>query len=256
MKNIAAILLLFAVLPVSAQLVTLPVVQLVPVYPRDGQPVTITWSQTVIPSSHFGTPQVGISPQPWGGWTYGTAHFVVIYQTAFADADSGESTDHETVFLPPVEAGTYSVFLQLTATTEAGPTKFVLPMGEFVVAPACSSDPSASAAYSWEKSGFELDFEDSFNGNATTGRPELLSIEGNHVTVRQTLTVGGVAPMRPTCLSSKVDLGAIAPGTYRLTWIYDEFFAPESLRAASNNPTTSRELTFEARLPKRRTSRR
>lgn len=255
MKNIAAILLLFAVLPVSAQLVTYPVVQMVPAYPRDGQPVRMTWSQTVIPSSRFGTPQVGTSPQPWAGWTYGAAHTVVIYQTAFADAGGGESTDNETVYLPPAEAGTYSVFLELTATTEAGPTTFVFPMGDFVVAPACSSDPSASATYSWEKSAYEIDFEDSMNSNVTTGRPELLSIEGNHVTVRQTLTFGGVAPTRPSCLSSKVDL-AIAPGTYRLTWIYDEFFAPASLRAAGNGPTLTRELTFDAPVPRRRTSRR
>jgi hypothetical protein len=226
-------------------------VQFNPVYPRDGQVLAITWSQRVAPSARFGTPT--IDPPPWGhAYTYGQPHTITIRQTATVDGTEGESIDHEMVYYGPIEAGTYSVFLELTT----GPAKTTFSLGDFVVAPACSPDASATATYSWEKSGYELDFDDSVNYAVSTGAPALVSIEGDHVTVRQSLTIGGIPPTRPACFSSKVNLGAIAPGTYRLTWIYDEFFAPASVQLASDGPTLTRELTFEAQLPKRRTSRR
>ena len=250
MRRIAV--LLFAALPMLAQSVTNPDVQFNPVYPRDGQPLSITWSQRVAPSARFGTPQ--LEPLPWGfGYTYGLAHTVTIRQTATVDGSGGESTDHEVVYLMPIEAGTYSVFLELTVTNEAGPTKTTFLLGEFVVAPACSADATASATYSWEKSGYELHFEDSVAGNSGLSGSRVVSIDGNHVTVESRLVIGGVAPTRPTCVSATVDLGAIAPGTYRLTWIYDVLVAPKT---GGSEDTMRRELTFEAQLPKRRTSRR
>ena len=250
MKKIAvSLLLLFVALPLLAQSIANPDVQFNPVYPRDGQPLTITWSQHVAPSARFGTPAV--DPASWGnyGYTYGQAHTVTIRQTATFDGSEGESTDHEVVHYGPLEAGTYSIFLELTTA----PTKTTFWLGDFVVAPACLPYASASATYSWEKSGYELHFEDSVFGGAGLGGPSIVTVDGNHVTVETHLTIGGIAPTRPTCISTDVDLGAIAPGTYRLTWIYDELLAPKT---AWTGPTTTLELTFEAPLPRRRTSRR
>lgn len=250
MKKITATLLLsFAALPALAQSIANPDVQFNPVYPRDGQPLTITWSQRVAPSARFGTPTV--DRPSWGGYTYtyGQAHTITIRQTATFDGTEGESTDHESVQYGPLEAGTYSVWLELTTA----PTKTTFWLGDFVVTPACSPYASASATYSWEKSGYELHFEDSVFGNASLGGAPIVTIYGDHVTVETQLTIGGVPPTRPTCISTDVDLGAIAPGTYHLTWIYDELLAPKT---ALTGPTMTLELTFEAPLPRRRTSRR
>jgi hypothetical protein len=242
------LLIAFLALPLIAQSVAKPDVQFNPVYPRDGQALAITWSQHVTPSARFGTP--AIDPLPWGQYiTYGQAHTITIRQTATLDGTAGESTDHEMVYYGPLEAGTYSVSLELTA----GPTKTTFPLGDFVVAPACSPDASASATYSWDKSGYELHFEDSLFGNSGLGGPPIVTIDGNHVTVETHLTIGGIPPTRPTCISATVDLGAIAPGTYHLTWIYDESFAA---KAAWAGPAMTRGLAFEAALPRRRTSRR
>jgi hypothetical protein len=246
MRGIAV--LLFAALPLFAQSVSNPDVQFSPVYPRDGQPLTITWSQRVAPSAQFGTPAV--DPLPWGyAYTYGQSHTITIRQTAIFDGTGGESTDHEVVNFGPIEAGTYSIFLELTTA----PTKTTFWLGDFVVTPACSPDASASATYSWEKSGYELHFEDSVFGNSSVGGPPIVTIEGNHVTVETRLTIGGIPPTRPTCVAATVDLGNIAPGTYHLTWIYDQLVAPKT---AWSGPVMTRELTFEAPLPRRRTSRR
>jgi hypothetical protein len=244
--------LLFA-LPALGDLSSNPVVRLNPAYPRDGQFVTIGWRQSFAGSGSFGTPSVQVLPVPfYGGLTYGAPHTVTIRQTANIGGDVF-STDQESVFAGPVEAGTYEVTLEVSITTSAGPTTETFPMATFVVPPACSSVASATATYSWEKSGYELDFEDFTHANVFTGPPVLVSIDGNHVTVRQTLTYAGIPSTRPSCIFGGVDLGAISPGTYRLTWIYDEFFAPASVLAIGS--TLTRELTFEARLPRRRTTR-
>jgi len=241
MKRFAVLLL--TALPMFAQSAAQPFVQIAPLHPREGQPVIIAWIQTVDAPVRFGTPTVVVTP--------GLPHTVTISQTATPQGLAAESVDQQAVVVLPVEAGPYTVTLELTIRS----TKSTFGLGSFVVAPACSSVPSASATYSWETSGYELDFEDSVNFSISTGPPTLVSIEGNHVTVRQSLTIGGIPPLFRACYSSKVDLGAIDPGTYRLTWIYDEFFAPASVQLAGNGPTLTRELTFEALSPRRRTTR-
>jgi hypothetical protein len=241
MKRFA--MLFLAALPMLAQSATQPVAQIAPLYPREGQPVFIAWIQTVNASVNFGKPTVVVSP--------GLPHAVTISQTATPQGFAAESVDQQAVMVFPREAGPYTVTLELTI----GSAKSTFGLGSFVVAPSCSSVPSASATYSWEKSGYELVFGDSVNGSVSTGPPALVSIEGNHVTVGQSLTIGGIPPLFRMCYSSKVDLGAIAPGTYRLTWIYDVFVAPESVQSAGNGQPLTRELTFEAQLPRRRTTR-
>jgi len=241
MKRFA--ILLLAAWPMFAQSAAQPVAQIAPLYPREGQPVVILWTQTVNASVHFGTPTVVVSP--------GLPHAVTISQTATPQGFEAESVDREAVGVFPVVAGPYTITLELTI----GSTKSTFGLGSFVVAPACSSVPTASATYSWEKSGYELVFDDSVTFSIATGPPALVSIEGNHVTVRQSLTIGGIPPIFQTCYSSKVNLGAIAPGTYRLTWIYDELVLPVSVQAGGYTPTLTRELTFEALVPRRRTTR-
>ena len=242
MKRLA--LLLLAAAPLLAQSASQPVVQIAPLHPREGQPVFIGWTQTVNASVQFGTPTLVVAP--------GLPHAVTISQTATPQGFvAAESVDQQSVFVFPVEAGPYTITLELTI----GSTRSTFGLGSFVVAPACSSTPSASATYSWEKAGYELEFDDAVRYSIATGPPALVSIEGNHVTVRQSLTIAGIPPLFPGCYSSKVDLGAIAPGTYRLTWIYDELVLPASVRADDYTPTLTRELTFDALLPRRRTSR-
>jgi hypothetical protein len=247
MRRIA--LLLLGALPLFAQS---PVVAIDPLNPVDGHPVAISWTQTVPSSLRFGTPTVAVSPSPyeWGWQFQWQPYTVTISQTATPEGNALQSVDRETVVVPVVREGVYSISLELTV----GSAKSTFSLGNFAVAPPCAQEPSATARYSWDKSGYELDFADWTNANVMTGRATLVSIAGNHVTVRQSLTYAGIPSPRSSCLSSTVDLGAIAPGTYRLTWIYDEFFAPVS--ALAEGPTTTRELTFEAQLPKRRTSRR
>jgi len=241
MKRFAVLLL--AALPTFAQSAAQPVVQIVPSHPREGQPVIIAWIQIVDAPVHFGIPTAVVTP--------GLPHTVTISQTATQQGFvAAESIDQEAVAVFPVGAGPYTITLELTI----GSTKSTFGLGSFVVAPGCASVPSASATYSWEKSGYELVFDDSVRYSIATGPPALVSIEGNDVTVRQSLTIGGTPPLFATCYSSKVNLGAIAPGTYRLTWIYDVVALPASVQVA-DTPTLTRELTFEALLPRRRAGR-
>lgn len=241
--------MLLVALPLAAQTAAPPVgVQFAPASPRDGQAVAITWSQTVTGSYRFGKTSAIVKPPSLFGLTYGQQHTVTIYQTATADGSNSESTSHETFLLPYVEGGPYAADLQLTIGTATQ----TFHLGDFVVAPPCAADASASAAYSWTKPGYELEFDDSVSTLASIGRATIVSIQGNHITVQQPLTFGGIPSPRPSCFSTKLDLGAIAPGTYRLTWIYLESFAPKT---GIETPTLTRELTFEAPLPRRRTSR-
>jgi len=250
MRRIA--LLLLGALPLVAQTSGQPVVELDPLNPVDGQPVAISWTQTVPSSLRFGTPTVAVSPTPFDfGWQFQWQPYTVtISQTATPEGNAAQSVDRETVVVPLVHEGVYAISLELTV----GSTKSTFALGNFAVAPPCAQQPHATARYSWDKSGYELDFADWMNANVSTGQATLVSIVGNHVTVRQSLTYAGIPSTRTSCLSATVDLGAIAPGTYHLTWIYDEFFAPVS--ALAQGPTLTHELTFEAQLPKRRTSRR
>lgn len=242
-------MMLFAALPVLAQSTTM---QIDPLNPVQGHPVAISWTQTVPSSLRFGTPSVTVSPSPYDwGWQFQSQPYTVtITQTATPEGSAASSVDRETVVVPFVREGTYTITLELTI----GSAKSTYALGNFAVAPPCAMEPAAIAHYSWEKSGYELEFTDGMHANVFTGTPTLVSIEGNHVTVRQSLTFGGIPSPYSSCLSGTVNLGAIAPGTYHLTWIYDEFFAPVS--ALAQSPTLTRELTFEAQLPKRRTARR
>lgn len=251
MRRIA--MLLLVVLPLFAQSSGQPVMAIDPLNPVEGHPVAISWTQTVPSSLRFGTPTVAVSPSPyeWGWQFQWQPYTVTISQTATPEGNAPESVDRETVVVPLVREGVYSVTLELTV----GSAKSTFALGNFAVAPPCAQEPSASATYSWEKSSYELHFADWTNANVWTDRATLVSIEGNHVTVRQNLTYAGIPSPRSSCISGTVDLGAIAPGTYHLTWIYDEFFAPVSA-AVVEGPTMTRELTFEAQLPKQRTSRR
>ena len=250
MRRIA--LLLLGALPLFAQTAGQPVVELDPLNPVDGQPLAISWTQIVPASLRFGTPTVVASPFPFDwGWDFQSQPYTVtISQTATPEGNEAQSVDQETVFVPFVREGAYAITLELTV----GSAKSTFSLGNFAVAPPCAQEPSATARYSWDKSGYELDFSDWMNVNVSTGRASLVSFVGNHVTVRQSLTYAGIQSPRTSCLSATVDLGAISPGTYHLTWIYDEFFAPVS--ALAQVPTLTRELTFETQLPKRRTSRR
>lgn len=241
MKRIA--LLLLAALPLFGQLTA----EIDPPYPVDGHPVVISWTQRVASSLRFGTPTVAVSPSDY---YFSPGHMVTISQTATPDGNALESVDRETVVVPFVREGVYAINLELTV----GAAKKTFELGGFAVAPPCAQEPSASATYSWEKSGYELHFADWTNASVFTGPAALVSIEGNHVTVRQSMTFAGIPSPLTSCISGTVDLGAIEPGTYHLTWIYDEFFAPVS--ALDYTPTWTRELTFDAQLPKRRTSRR
>jgi hypothetical protein len=245
-------MLILGALPMFAQSGGQPAMVIDPLNPVDGHPVVISWTQTVSSSVRFGTPTVTVSPSPFDWqWQFQTQPYqVTISQTATPDGNAAESVDRENVVVPVVREGLYVVTLELTI----GSAKSTFPLGNFAVAPPCAKETFATARYSWDKSGYELDFADWMNANVITGSASLVSIAGNHVTVRQSLTYAGVPSSRTSCLSATVDLGTIAPGTYQLTWIYDEFFAPVS--ALAGGPTLTRELTFEAQLPKRRTSRR
>jgi hypothetical protein len=219
--------------------------------PVNGQAVAISYSWTVPSSLRFGRPTVSESP-------FGCEWFppctLTISQTATPEGNATQSVARGTVVLQHVSQGVYTVNLELTV----GSAKSTTLLDVFVVGPPCARGPSAFAQYSGEKSGYELYFADGMNDSVSNGTAKLVSIEGNHVTVRQPLTFS-YAPPSPawlSCISGTVDLGAIPPGTYRLTWIYDESLPPDRAPAETGMIMVTRELTFEAQLPKRRTSRR
>jgi hypothetical protein len=244
------LLIAFLALPLAAQSATQPLVQFTPEHPRDGQMIKITWTQNVAPSVRFGTPSFEISPPPPFIMAYGGAHSITINQTAFADGAGTESVDQQSIVLGPVEAGTYKVNLQLTVTTEAGPSKMSFPLGELAVPGACVPAPFATATYQSDKSGYELHFEDLFYASVATSGPAMVTIAGTNITVRQSLTVGDIAPIRPTCISETIDVGALLAGTHHLTWIYDVGYT------VVGGPTQvlTREMMFDVQAPRRRSS--
>ncbi len=235
----------------TAQTIEPPVVEFNPLHPVDGGAVEVRWSQRITPSARFGTATV----EPYaffGSWLYGQPHTITILQTAALDGTSPESIDHEVLNLP-LQAGSYDLVLQLTVSSKGSSSTSQFRMGSLVVPPLCSSEAAASATYSPDKRGYELHFEDLLTNAYPSGRPMLMSIAGDQVTIQQPATVPGIPVQHPSCVSETVDLGPLAPGTYHLSWVYDMTLLPKT--SLGLYPFT-RQVTFEVVPPRRRTSRR
>ncbi len=251
-RSVVVLLTLSCALPLLAQATTAPVAQIVPEHPRDANTVTIIWSQKVAPAMKFDAP---VAPyQAWwsnypGYMTYGTPHNVTIRQTARPDA-TGEAEHHDSVPIY-VEAGTYSVTLELTVLNEGGPATIRYPLAEFVVPSSCYPAVSAFTTYSPGTRTYQLHFDTLLASNEAYYARGTATVEGNHITVRQPMISGDAAPQFWRCVDTMIDVGALAPGFYRLTWI-------DSLTYALGPPgvfESIHEATIEVGVPRRRTVR-
>lgn len=222
MKNaVVALLLSFIAVQLGAQSIAAPVAVVVPEHPRDANVVTLIWSQKVAPSMKFDAP---IVPQsgPWnfvypGFMTYGMPHNITIRQTATPNPN-GEAEHRESALLY-VEAGTYSIDLEVTVMNESGPAAFKYRLADFVVPSACYPAANAFVTYSAEKRGYELHYDALLASNEFYSGRGTATVEGNHIAVRQPVSSGDAAPIFSRCVDAAIDVGPLSPGLYRLTWV-------------------------------------
>lgn len=197
----------------------------------------------------LGSPVVTVGP-PFSFFStaYAGEHTVLIAVDATA---GGDSVVHDTAVFRATEPGTYDVTLQVRF---AGGVQ-TFPLGSLSVTGPCYPErTSVYAVYSEEKRGYVLHLDDLEN-NGYPGPVHSLTIDGNHVTLSQTMYGSGI-PIGVQCARQAFNVGPLAPGTYRLTWVTDYVPLPEAAADANGPPPTTSELTFEVTAPRRRTSRR
>jgi hypothetical protein len=240
----SAVLALLLAVPALAQSAAFE-----PPQPKAGDTIAVTWSPSIAPAVQLGPPVVTVGPPPgYDSISYAGAHTVLIAVEAQAVSDAPMRS---TALFRAFEPGTYDVTLQV----RTGDAVQLFTLGSVSVNGPCFPEhTSVYTSYVESRGGYVLHLDD-LESNSYPGAVGSLVIDGNHLIMRQTIYGSGI-PIGVHCAQQAFDVGPLAPGAYRLTWVTDYVPLPVAASDTNGPPPETRELTFVVTAPHRRASRR